>query len=107
MMTLIFGNLPEKRNEQMQQREISRKRRKAAQNATPDELLAQNLLNFPIFYDAITSVEIKRDLFQWQLRFRVSDPANLKPLTFTMSRNQVSEAQRILNSVLPARLKRK
>jgi hypothetical protein len=107
LMTLIFGNLPEKRNEQMQQRRISRERRKASQDETPDELLVQNPLNFAIPYSEITSLEIKHELFQWQLRLHVSNPANVRQLNFTINKNQIPEARRILESVLHSKLKGK
>jgi hypothetical protein len=104
-MSLIFGNLPEKRTEQIKQLNLSSRRRQASQDASPEELLAQNELNFDIAYADVASVEIKHDLLQWKLRFNLSEPSNMRRVDFTLSKTQLPEARRLLESVLKSKIK--
>jgi len=102
----IFGNWSSKRKEQTERGQLTRESRRNLQNMTPDELMATRRNNFEIRYSAITSVEIKRQLFQTQLRFHMAEPSGDRyTRAFGLPREQVPEARRLLELALKAKIK--
>jgi len=83
--------------EKLKRERTAQGKRRSLQSVTPDELVSAHSRNFAIRYSEITSVEIKRRFFQSQLRFQVSGPSNTERIIrFNLSKNQVPEAQRLL-----------
>jgi hypothetical protein len=69
--------------------------------------VALHPLNFEIPYREVTSVEIRRGLFQSQLRFDASKLSARQIIRFTLSKGQIPDAQRLLELVLASKIKRK
>ena len=106
--TVFIGNSLAMRQEQLDREKIARERRRAAQSLTPDELIKAHSRNFEIRYNQITSVEVRRRLFQLQLRFGVSGSSPKWQITrFNLSKKHVPEARRLLEKVLPSKTKGK
>ncbi len=93
-------------DEERQREKIAQERRLAL-SGTLDELAAAHPLNSEIPYDAINSVEVTRGFFRSQLKFNVTESAAAgKRTRFTLRRQQVPEARRLLARVLPSKLKK-
>jgi hypothetical protein len=106
--TIFIGGGWTMRKEQLERERTAREKRHASQSMTPDELVKAHSRNFAIRYSQITSVEIKRQFFQSQLRFCVSGSSPRGQITrFNLSRKQASEAQNLLEQVLFSKLKGK
>jgi hypothetical protein len=97
-----------KRMEQSEQAKIIQARRHILQEKPIDELVALHPSNFEIRYSEVTSVEITRGLFQSQLKFEVPklSPAR-QIISFTLSEEQIPDAQGLLELVLASRIKGK
>lgn len=104
----FLGRMATKRMEQSERAKIAQARRHILQEKPMDELVALHPSNFEIRYREVTSVEITRGLFQSQLRF---DVPKLSPtrqiISFTLSKEQIPDAQRLLELVLAPKIKRK
>ena len=106
--TMFFGSGWERRNEQREREKIAQARRRALQNLIPDELVTTHSGNIEIWYSKISSVEITRRFFQTQLRFHVFEPSTPGQIIhFNLSKNQIPEAQRLLEKVLLSKIKGK
>jgi hypothetical protein len=106
--SVFIGSSWAMRKEQLDREKLARERRHAAQNLTPDELVKAHSRNFEIRYSQITSVEVRRRLFQPQLRFCVSESSHKWQITrFNLSGKQITEAKRLLERVLPSKVKGK
>jgi hypothetical protein len=102
----IFGNWSSKRKEQTERGELTRERRRDTRNMTPTELLTMRRNNFEIRYSAVTSVEIKKQLFQTQLRFHLAEPSGDRyTRAFGLPKDQIPEARRLLELVLKDKIK--
>jgi hypothetical protein len=104
---LFLGGMLTKRMEQSERVEITQARRRSLQEKSIDELVALHPLNFEIRYREVTSVEVTRGLFQSQLRFDASNlPTARQIIRFTISKEQIPDAQRLLELVLAPKMKR-
>lgn len=101
----FFGGMLTKRTEQPERAKITQTRRRTLQEKSIDELVTVNPFNFEIRYREVTSVEIKRGLFQSQLRFDTSKLSTTrKIISFTLSKKQIPDAQRLLELVLASKI---
>ena len=101
----FIGGTLDKRTEQSERAKIAQVRRRNLQEKRIDELVALHPLNFEIRYTEVTSVGIKRGLFQSQLRFDASKLANKRQtIRFTISREQIPDAQHLLEQVLASKI---
>jgi hypothetical protein len=106
--SVFIGSSWAMRKEQLDREKLARERRHATQSLTPDELVKAHSRNFEIRYNQITSVEVRRRLFQSQLRFCVSKSSPKWLITrFNLSKKHIPEAQRLLELVLPSKIKGK
>lgn len=103
---LLFGGLLNKSKDRFEKR--FEKRNSVEERSlnyggkTFEELLAGHRFNFEIPYDMVRSVEITKGLFQSRLKFYLNDSSPLGPaLQFTLSKDQILEAQELLNGALP------
>jgi hypothetical protein len=104
----LIGGMLSKRTEQSEQAKITQARRHSLQEKSIDELVALHPLNFEIPYREITSVEIRRGLFQSQLRFDALKLSTTRRIIrFTLSKGQIPDAQRLLELVLASKINRK
>ena len=105
---VFLGSMLTKRMEQSERAKITQVRRRRLQEIPIDELVAQHSLNFEIHYTDVTSCEITRGLFQSQLRFDASNlPTTRQAIRFTISKEQISDAQRLLELALASKIKGK
>lgn len=105
---VFLGGMLTKRMEQSERANITQVRRRRLQEIPVDELVAQHPLNFEVHYTDITSCEITRGLFQSQLRFDASNlPSTRQTIRFTISKEQIPDAQRLLELALASKIKRK
>lgn len=108
LQTIFIGNGWTMRKEQLERKRTAQAKRRTSQSLTPDELVKAHSRNFAIRYSEITSVEIKRRLFQSQLRFCVARPLTTGQITcFNLSKKQIPEAQSLLEQVLFSKIKGK
>ncbi len=104
----LLGGTLDKRTEQSERAKIAQARRRSLQEKHIDELVFLNPLNFEIRYGEVTSVEIKHGLFQSQLRFDTSKLSTTRQtIRFTLSKEQIPDAQRLLELVLASKVKGK
>lgn len=104
----FFGGMPAKRAEQSERAKIAQARRRNLQEKPINELMAMHPLNFEIRYKEIASVETKHGLFMSQLRFNSSNLSTTRQkIHFILAKEQISDAQRLLESVLASKIKRK
>jgi hypothetical protein len=105
---IFLGGMWAKRREQLERAKTTQLRRRSLQEKTIDELVAMHPSNFEIRYSAVTSVEIKRGLFQSQLVFGAPKPSTTRQIIrFNLSKNQIPDAQRLLELVLASKIKEK
>lgn len=103
---MFFGSGWETRKEKREWERTAQARRRTLQNLTPGELVTAHSGNIEIWYSEITSVEITRRLFQSQLRFSVfASPTTGQTTPFSLSKKQIPEARRLLELVLPSKIK--
>ncbi len=94
---MLLGDLLSGQRGKIEQRKTGQRRRRSLQSMAPGELVSANRRNFAIPYSEITSAEIKRRFFQWQLRFHVSGPSKKGGIVhFNLSKKQIPEAERLL-----------
>jgi len=104
----FLGGTMSKRTEQSERAKIAKSRRHNLQEKPINELAAMHPLNFEIRYGEVTSVEIKHGPFQSQLRFDTSNRSTTRQkIRFTLSKEQIPDAQRLLELVLASKIKRK
>lgn len=104
----IFGHSMAKRTAQFKQREIIKERRHRRQEKPISELVTLHPSNFEIRYSEVTSIEIPRGLLQSQLKLDTSKPPTTRRIIhFTIPRDQIPEAQRLLKLVLASKVKKK
>jgi len=94
---MFLGTFWSSGREQIKKKRAAREKRRNLEGMTPDELASINPRNLVIPYGKVSSVELKRRFFQWQLRFHVSGPSNTERMfRFNLSKKQVPEAERLL-----------
>jgi hypothetical protein len=104
--TIFFGSGWDTRNEQRLREKIAQARRRTSQDLTPGELATAHSGNFEICYSETTFVKITRRPFQSQLRFYVSRPSTTgQIIRFNLPKKQIPEAWRLLERVLPTKIK--
>jgi hypothetical protein len=105
---VLLGRMLTKRMEQSELAKIIQARRHSLQEKPIDELVALHPSNFEIRCSEVTSVEITRGLFQSQLRFEVPKLSPTRQIiSFTLSEEQIPDAQRLLELVLASKIKGK
>jgi hypothetical protein len=104
----LFGHILAKRTERSKRVEIARARRRSLQEKSISEFVDLHPSNFEIRYSEVTSVEITRGLLQPQLKLDTSTLLTAKQIIrFTIPREQIPEAQRLLKLVLASKVKEK
>ena len=104
----LFGHILAKRTERSKRVEIARARRRSLQEKSVNEFVYLHPSNFEIRYSEVMSVEITRGLFQPQLKLDTSKLLTAKQIIrFTIPREQIPEAQRLLKLVLASKVKEK
>jgi hypothetical protein len=72
-----------------------------------DELLAHHRFNLEIPYNKVTTVEITRGFFQTRLTFHFNSSSSRgQTLHFTLAKDQVPDARKLLNLALPLKIKK-
>jgi len=108
LKALFLGSVLTKGMEQSERAKITQARRRSLQEKPIDELVALHPSNFEIRYSEVTSVEITRGLSQSQLRFGASNlPTTRQIIRFTLSKEQIPDAQRLMELALASKIKRK
>jgi hypothetical protein len=106
--TVFLGSGRSLRKEKHERGKTIEAQRLSLQSLTPDEMVTTHPRNIEIPYHDINSVEITRQLFQLQLRFYVSRPSTGEQVIhFNLTKNQIPEAQRLLEQALPLKTKGK
>ena len=104
----FLGSVLTKGREQSERAKITQARRRSLQEKPIDELVTLHPSNFEIRYSEVTSVEITRGLSQTQLRFGASNlPTTRQIIRFTLSKEQIPDAQRLMELALASKIKRK
>ena len=105
---LIIGGRLAKGRKRPERKSIAEERRRNYEEKTFDELMASHRFNFEICYNYVTSVEITRRFFKSHLKFRISRPS-IPDFTihFTLTKNQFTNAQQLLDLALPSKIKGK
>jgi hypothetical protein len=108
LKTLFLGSVLTKGAEQSERAKITQARRRSLQEKPIDELVALHPSSFEIRYSEVTFVEITRGLSQIQLRFCASNlPTKRQIIRFTLSKEQMPDAQRLMELALASKIKRK
>jgi hypothetical protein len=102
--SLFLGNIFSKRKEKNDNILLADERRSQNKSMTPSELAACHPGNRKIDYDTIAGVEIKTGFLETRLRITFSDPA-FQVRSFGLTKKQAAEVRRLLELVLPAKLK--
>lgn len=104
---LLAGGLIPRGEEQSRKGRIAKDRRQAIQEKPLDELIQIHPQNFNIYYDAITCTEITRGLFKSpQLKFHLSESSEAKrDIRVTLTKENLAEAQHLIELVLPSKVK--
>jgi hypothetical protein len=105
---LFLGRLLARQHERFDRKPSAEERLRAYKEKTFDELLASHRFNFEIPYDMVTTVEVIRGLFHTRLKFHINNPSITgRTMHFTLSKDQVSDAQNLLNLALSSKIKKK
>jgi hypothetical protein len=105
---LLFGGLVTKQRERFDKKKSAEERLRAYEEKAFDELLAGHRFNFEVPYDLITSIEVTRGLFQTRLKFQINNQSVTGPtFQFTLAKDQIPEAQKMLKLALPLKIKEK
>jgi len=105
---VFLGSMLTKRMEQSERAKTIQARRHSLQEKPIDELVSLHPSNFEIRYSEVTSVEITRGLLQSQLKFEVPKLSPTRQIiSFTLSKEQIPDAQRLLELVLAPKIKGK
>jgi hypothetical protein len=108
LKALFLGSVLTKGAEQSERAKITQARRRNLQEKPIDELVTLHPSNFEIRYSEVTSVEITRGLLQTQLRFGASNlPTTRQIIRFTLSKEQIPDAQRLMELALASKIKGK
>jgi hypothetical protein len=105
---LLLGGLLTKQRERFDRKKSVEERLRAYEETAFDDLSAGHRFNFEIPYEVVTSVQVTRGLFQTRLKFQIKNPSVTGPtLQFTLAKDQVPEAQKMLKLALPLKIKEK
>ena len=105
---LLFGGLVTKQRERFDRKKSTEERLRAYEEKSFDELLAGHRFNFEIPYQVINSVGVTRGWFQTRLKFHLNSPTITGPtLHFTLTKDQVPDAQKLIKLALPLKNKEK
>jgi hypothetical protein len=97
----LIGNWMDKRKEEQTRDSVFQKRLQQEKELSLDELIQAHPQNFEMSYDNVTSVQITRSFFQYQLKLHgKSSLPNPLPRTFNLRKEQVPELQRLIDLVL-------
>ncbi len=104
---LFIGSKLGRQSERTERRRIADERRSYYREKPPDRLVGADHRNFEIPYSRISSVELRRGLFQSRLRFTVTQPEGRGVVvSFTLPREFTGVALNLVTRVLPAKLKK-
>ena len=102
---LLFGGLLNRQREKFDRKKSAEERLHAYEEKGFDELLAGHRFNIEIPYREVNSVEIIRGWFQTRLKFKIDSPSLPgSVLYFTLTRDQVLEAQKLIKRPLPLKI---
>jgi hypothetical protein len=105
---LFLGRLLARQHERFDRTKSAEERLRAYKEKTFDELLASHRFNFEIPYSMVTTVELTRGLFHTRLKFHINSPLITgRTIHFTLAKDQVPNAQNLLNLALPLKIKEK
>lgn len=103
---LYFGVRTMSKSSRLERIKIAEDRRRLYKEETFDELVAGHRFNFEIPYSKVRSVEVIRGLFRSRLIFNISTPVNaVHKIQFTLHKKNVPDARRLLDQVLPSKIK--
>jgi hypothetical protein len=101
-----FGVRPNSKHSRLERMKIAEHRRRLYKEEAFDELVAGHRFNFEIPYSKVRSVEVTRGLFRSRLKFSISTPSNVEhKIQFTLPKKNTPEVQRLLDQVLPSKIK--
>ncbi len=104
--SFYFGTRPMSKRSRLERIKVAEDRRRLYKEETFDELVAGHRFNFEIPYNKIRSVEVNRGLFRSRLIFHISTPSNTAhKIKFTLAKKSVPDAWRLLDQVLPSKIK--
>lgn len=103
---LLLGGLLTKQRERFDKKKSAEERLRAYEEKGFDELLAGHRFNFEIPYQGINAVEVTRSWFQTRLKFQLTGSSlNGATLYFTLTKDKISEAQKLIKQALPLKIK--
>lgn len=105
---LLFGGMLSRRGERFNRKTSDEGRFSAYEEKTFEELLAGHRFNFEIPYRLIEKVEVTQGWFERRLKFHLNKSATPgSTIPFTLAKNQIPEAQNLLNRALPLKIREK
>ncbi len=105
---LLFGGLLSRQRERFDRKKSAEERLYPYKEKTFDELLAGHRFNFEIPYSMVTTAEVTHGLFQPRLKFHLDNPLTSgRIIHFTLAKDQVPDAENLLNLALPLKIKEK
>jgi len=105
---LFLGGKLARQLERFDRKKSAEERLRAYKEKTFDELLAGHRFNFEIPYSMVTTVEVTRGWFHTHLKFHINSPSIIgRTMHFTLTKDQVPDAQNLLNLALPLKIKEK
>jgi hypothetical protein len=105
---LLLGGLLTKQRERFDKNKFAEERLRAYEEKGFDALLAGHRFNFEIPYQEVNSVEVTRSWFQTRLKFQLNGSSITgATLYFTLTKDQVSETQKLIKLALPLKFKGK
>lgn len=103
-LAILVGNRPRQREIKMRSLRIMDERRLTFENISLDEILTLHRANVEIDYQDIASVTIRKSRLATSLEFVIQRYPE-KKMVFSLERSQIAEVERIVNRVLPNKLK--
>jgi hypothetical protein len=105
---LLLGGLLTRHKERFDRKKSVEERLSAYEEKGFDELLAGHRFNFEIPYPMVNSVEVTSGWFQTRLKFHLNSPSVTgTTLHFTLTKDQVPAAQKLIKLALPLQVKGK
>ncbi len=103
---LFIGSQLGRQKDRTERKRIADERRIRYREMPLDGLTGADSRNFEIPYEQVSSVEVRRGLFQSRLRFVVAQPGDRgKAISFALPRERTSVALRLIRQALPTKLK--
>jgi hypothetical protein len=106
---LLFGGQTARRLRRFERKNSSAEDRLSTyQEKTLEELLAGHRFNFEIPYSTVMTIKMTRRFLDTRLKFHIDSPSIIgHAIQFTLAEDQVHNAQKLLNLVLPLKAKEK